>query len=729
MPMNDRHPDFKDPAPPCTGAQRGRAMAAWFVAAIGLVAATAAVAQGTSSATDTQGSSVGGPIRLRQPGTAGPTAPAPAALPGMNGPAGTAVLRPTEKVMPSEFEAFVQRLTFPLEIRRFGSELMTPADNAESIEVAETLPLVPPDYLIKPGDEIMLTIWGSVDADLRLQVDRSGRVSIPRVGPVLLAGVRYADLPATISQRVAQVFRNFQLSVSLGQLRGQRVYVTGFVTKPGSYSVSSLATVVQALLKAGGPSAAGSFRNIEIRRGTQRVAAFDLYEFLLGGDRSADRMLQGDDVIHVGPVGTQVALIGSVNRPAIFELKPGETALDLLRMGGGFSAVADRSRLAVERLDDRATVRIVQLALPASNGATLANGDVIRAFSAVDSALPVQRQNKRVRIEGEVLRPGEYVLPPESSIADALAAAGGLTDKAYVFGTEFSRESVRQTQQQNYDRALRDLETDLARNTSSQRSSNADEAASASSRDAANARLLVALRAQRPSGRIVLQLAPTSRELPPLALEDGDRLLIPPRPTTVGVFGSVFNAGSYLYSPQRTIDDYLRLAGSPTRGADKESIFVVRANGSVVSAQQQKHVFEGDDDDQRPQDHRKDAEDRVARQRPGGVDRLAKGVQRAGTDVAIDDTHTAKHQPPGARLTVRILILRGMDPRGPGQRGTSVRCIIHGRQGWFPTPQSGAAYITHPRNSTWPCRIGSAIPLTHTITAGRPFRARMAKSP
>jgi protein involved in polysaccharide export with SLBB domain len=490
---------------------------------------------------------------------------------------------PPAKIIPGEFEAFVQRLAEPVEIRRFGAELMTPADGAET---TDSLPLVPADYLIKPGDEIVLTIWGSVDADLRLLVDRSGRISIPRIGPVLVAGVRYADLPAVISQRVAQVFRNFQLSVSLGQLRGLRVYVTGFVAKPGSYSVSSLATVIQALLKAGGPSAAGSFRNIEIRRGNQRLANFDLYDFLLGGDRSADRMLQADDVIHVGPVGTQVALIGSVNRPAVFELKAGETVADLLRMAGGFSAVADRSRLSVERLDDRATVRIVQLALPASNSAPLANGDVLRAFSAVDSALPVQRQNKRVRVEGEVLRPGEYVLPPDTSIADALAAAGGLTDKAYPFGTEFNRESVRATQQQNYDRALRDLETDLARNTSAQRTSSADEAAAASARDTANARLVAALRAQRPSGRIVLQLHPTSRELPALTLEDGDRLLIPPRPTSVGVFGSVFNAGSYLYGEGRGVEEYLNLAGGPTRGADAGSTFVIRANGSVVSGRQ-----------------------------------------------------------------------------------------------------------------------------------------------
>jgi protein involved in polysaccharide export with SLBB domain len=483
----------------------------------------------------------------------------------------------------TEFESFVQRLAEPIEVRRFGTELMVPP---EGTDVSESLALVPPDYLIKPGDEFLLTIWGSVDADLRLVVDRSGRISIPRVGPVQVAGVRYADLPATIQQRVGQVFRNFQLSVSLGQLRGQRVYVTGFVAKPGAYNVSSLATVVQAILRAGGPSHAGSFRNVEIKRGGQRVATFDLYEFLLGGDRSADRMLQTDDVIQVGPIGTQVALIGSVNRPAIFELKPGETVADLLRMGGGYSAVADRSRLAVERLDDRATVHVVQLAMPSSMTTVLANGDVVRAFSAVDAALPMQLQNKRVRVEGEVSRPGDYVLPPASSIADALAAAGGMTPRAFVFGTEFNRESVRATQLVNYERALRDLETDLARNSATQRATNADEAAAVSARDNSNVRLVATLRAQRPTGRIVLQLQPDARDLPPLALEDGDRLYIPPRPSSVGVFGSVFNSGNYLYGEGRQVVDYLNLAGGPTRGADAGSAFVIRANGSVVSGRQ-----------------------------------------------------------------------------------------------------------------------------------------------
>lgn len=497
--------------------------------------------------------------------------------------------------VPGEFEQFVQRLVdqtpaakaVPQEarqrIRRFGAELMTQTGGTPA---ADYLPQVPADYLLSPGDEVLLTLWGSVDADLRLPVDRAGRINIPRVGSVMVAGVRYADLPAVIQARVAQVFRNFQLSVSLTQLRAIRVYVTGFTPRPGSYTVSALSTVVGALIRAGGPSAAGSFRDIELRRQGRTLARFDLYDLLLKGDRSGDLPLQAEDVVHVNAVGRQVALIGSVNKPAIFELKQGDTVQDVIRMAGGLTAVADRSRLGVEQLDQRGDSRIIEIRLPQAAGATPASGDVLRAFSLVETTPSAERQNKRVRVEGEVARPGDYIMPAKSTIADAIAVAGGLTPMAYLFGTEFERESVRITQQQNYERALRDLETEFVRVTTTQRAINADEAAVQQSRQASATRLVERLRAVRPTGRIVLQMNPAAPALPALALEDGDRLYVPTRPTTVGVFGSVFNAGSYLYSDQRRVEDYLHVAGGPTRGADTKSMFVLRANGSVVSAVQ-----------------------------------------------------------------------------------------------------------------------------------------------
>lgn len=514
-----------------------------------------------------------GPVRLRQ--TAVDSSAATASVAPQ--PPATEAQSSTAGAKRSEFESFVG-------LQRFGADLV----NELASGATDFSPVVPPEYIIQSGDEIQLTMWGSLDADLRLIVDRSGRINIARVGPVAVAGVRFADLRDVISKRVALVFKNFDLSASVGRLRGVRIYVTGFVQRPGAYSVAGLSTVLNAVMRAGGPASAGSFRNIELRREGKVIGTFDLYDLLLKGDRSGDRLVQPDDVILIAPSGAEVALRGSVNRQAVFELKAGETLKDVLRMAGGFSAVADRSRLSLERLDNRNDQRIVQIKLPAGESMPLQGGDVLRVFSGVESSLSIQRQNKRIRIEGEIANPGEFLLPPESTLADAVKAAGGLSPSAFVFGTTFTRVSVRASQQENYERALRDLETDLVRSAASQRVSSQDEALSAQTRAASNTRLLERLRAIKPSGRVVLQVAPDANDLPGLLLEDGDSILIPPQPSAVGVFGSVFNAGSYLFQNTRTLGEYVKLAGGPTKGADEASLFVVRANGQVVSSRQNK---------------------------------------------------------------------------------------------------------------------------------------------
>lgn len=616
--MSLRIPRFRARRFPVGWRAIGGAAVIWLAAAC----VPAAMAQTSSDAAGSYGSARGittrtadenGVVRLRDtPAADGARRGAPVA----GAPDDNATSPPP--YVPGEFELFVNRLAHTgasaprqagsasregrrgerdlrprdsegnaLTILRFGAELVTASRGMPQ----DYAPQVPPDYLVSPGDELVLALWGSVDANLRLVVDRAGRVTIPRVGAVLVSGVRYADLHSVIQQQVAQVFKNFQLSVSLGQLRSIRIYVTGFAAQPGSYTVSSLSTIVNALMRTGGPSAAGSFRDIGLYRAGKLVTTFDLYDLLLRGDKSRDRVLQAEDVIQIGAVGPQVALIGSVNKPGIFELKNDETVGDVIRMAAGFSAVADTSRLAVERLVDRDNVRMTQMSLPANAGDRPGNGDVLRAFSLVETVLPMQRQNKRIKVEGEVAHPGEFILPPSSTLNDALRVAGGITPHAFLFGTEFNRESVRVTQQENYERALRDLETQFTQSATTQRVTNADEAAAQNSRSQATSRLIDRLRSVKPTGRIVLQMPVDARSLPDLALEDGDRLYIPPRPTTIGVFGSVVNSGSYIYAAGQSTGDYLRLAGGATRGADVGGTFVLRANGTALSARQKSGWF------------------------------------------------------------------------------------------------------------------------------------------
>ena len=478
---------------------------------------------------------------------------------------------------PGEFERLATEANGGVPIRRFGHVLR----GGDAVRPSETPGRVPPGYVLQVGDEVSVTLWGSVDADWRVRIDRAGRAALPRVGPVPLAGSTAAELDGRVRARLERVFRGFEASFAVTDISPMRVHLTGFVEQPGEIVVPGLTTISQALALAQGPSAGGSWRRIRLIRDERTEAVFDFYALLAAGSKRDDLLLQPGDVLHVEAAGPQVALLGSVNRPAIFEFLPGDSVADVLRMAGGMSTVAARDRLQLERMGNRFSVGAVQLALPKDGSMLLADGDVLRAVSLVDTALPTMGRNKRVRVDGEVVRPGDYLLPPQATLADALAAAGGATAQAFLFGSELRRENVRLVQEQNFERALQQAEAEIAR-TASARAGRDGAAAS----DTAAQQQLARLRTRKPEGRMVLDLTPDASTLPPLPLEDLDQLHVPGRSQSVGVYGSVFNVGNFVHDGSRRLSDYLQRAGGPTAAADYRGVFVVRANGTVLSARQ-----------------------------------------------------------------------------------------------------------------------------------------------
>jgi protein involved in polysaccharide export with SLBB domain len=482
---------------------------------------------------------------------------------------------------PSEFERLATDANGGRAVRRLG----TVASREGGLAALETPARVPPHYVVQVGDEVSVTLWGSVDAQWLLRVDRAGRLTLPRVGPTPVSGAKASELESMLRARLERVFKNFELAVAVTDLSPVRVHITGFVERPGDYVVPGLTTISGAIAQAQGPAGGGSFRRIRLLRDDAVVTTFDLYSLLSEGRRRDDAMLQPGDVLYVEAAGPQVAVLGSVNRVAVFEFLPGETVADVLRLAGGYSSVAERKAVTLERLRERTGVGAVQLAMPDDGSQRLSDGDILRVKSQLAaSGGPSQLRNKRVVVEGEVRSPGEYLLPANATLADALAAAGGATPNAFLFGTSLRRESVRTTQEANYDKALRELETDFARNASQRPGQ--DTNGNPVDAEAQSRQLLARLRARRPEGRVVLDLTPQATALPALELEDGDRIQLPPGNQSVGVFGSVFNAGSFLLDSGRRLGDYIQRAGGPTSGADYDAAFVVRANGSVLSARQ-----------------------------------------------------------------------------------------------------------------------------------------------
>jgi protein involved in polysaccharide export with SLBB domain len=570
------------------------------------------------------------------------------------------------------------------------------------------------DYVIGPGDELLIRAWGQIDLDIHARVDRNGAIYVPKVGNLNVAGLRYDQVQEFLKAHIGRIYQNFDLNVTLGELRSIDVFVVGQARRPGRYTVSSLSTLANAVFSSGGPSPSGSMRHIELKRGKNMVTDFDLYDLLLKGDKSKDVLLLPEDVIYISPIGPQVALGGQVNVPAIYELKTETSLGEVLQLAGGLSTTADGAKVYIEEIKNRKDRSIEEVKLdPAGlahplkdgdilnfslisprfeNSVTLrgnvaspgrypwhegmrvddlipnreflitseywkqqnainlqaqasggrpsselndvkrnapeinwdyavvqrmstrdlstellpfnlgkavlehdesANlplqaGDIVTIFSQTDLRVPREQQTKLVRLEGEFSAAGIYRVRPGEKLQDLVIRTGGLASSAYLYASVFTRESTRAQQQERLDMVIAQTERDIARQAaqSAQNAKTADEAAAAKAAVEAQRASLDKLRQLRADGRIVLNLHPNDENveaIPEIPLEDGDIFYVPSRPIVVSVVGDVYNQGSFLQQPGKTVLTYLRNAGGPTRNADKGRIFVVRANGAVVS--------------------------------------------------------------------------------------------------------------------------------------------------
>jgi protein involved in polysaccharide export with SLBB domain len=639
---------------------------------------------------------------------------------------------------------------------------------------------VPADYQINTGDEIFVRAWGSVDISYRAVVDRNGDIYIPRVGQIHVVGTRFQDLRNVINAAISQVFRNYQLNVSLGQLRSIQIFVVGQAKRPGSYTVSSLSTLLNALFATGGPTIKGSLRTIELRRNDHVVTTMDLYDLLLRGDKSKDMALQPGDVIYIPPVSRLAAVAGSVNNPAIYEIKDETTLNDLLNLAGGLSTTAAGQRVLVERITNKLVrsvdqfnldpeglrhlikdgdlVNVLPLSKRFDNAITLRGnvavpgrypyhegmrikdlipdrqslltyqywwnqtvllnqererdermsrdagsssevsrspsqpsqdqqrqqqgpdlmaqspatkytppgmvpapsagidrgvnvsrgrtqetlhseirrtapdinweyavimrlnendltselipfnlrraidepdsdqnvalkpGDVITIFSQADLQVPVEQQSKYVRIEGEFKQAGVYKVQSGETLRQLVSRIGGLSPRAYLFGSVFTRESTRIAQQRKMDEAVNRLSQEVERSASirAQNLSSPEEGLGFATRIDSQRRLVENLRQVRATGRIVLNLRPDASnvtDLPDIVLEDGDRLFVPYAPSTVTVLGAVYNENDFIWKSGQRVRDYLRQSGGATRSADTGHVYVIRADGSVRGKQ------------------------------------------------------------------------------------------------------------------------------------------------
>jgi polysaccharide export outer membrane protein len=648
----------------------------------------------------------------------------------------------------SEFQQLVANSTgrnLPI----FGASLF--GGSPSTFAPVDDIP-VTPDYTVGPGDQIHVQAFGNVSLQETYGVDRTGSIFIPQVGTLHVAGMRFSDLHDYLRSEFGRVFRNFDLTVSMGQLRSIPIFVLGQANFPGRFTIGSLSTLLNALFASGGPTGQGSLRDLQVKRDGKTIVHFDLYDLLLRGDKSKDIRLEPGDIIFIPQIGPQVAISGSVSNPAIYELHGETTVKQLVDLAGGYTNVAATASARLERIYEHTERSILDLDLKASATTELHNGDivtiapilsrfkdavtlrgnvanpgryvwhegmrmldlipsrdalvtrnyydkvnqlgsipnqasngdksgelgvrsgiapagstggggggasssapvaaaladsgstfgaandvvlpapdidwsyavisrqskvdlttslvtfspgklflegdqtqniellpgdVVTIFSKADIRVPVRQQTRFVHLEGEFAAPGTYSLLPGETLRQLLRRVGGLTQDAYLFASQFTRESTRRLEAQR----LQDFADTLSAQVSAEniRLANSSFGATDPAAATADARLAVErLRRVQPQGRIVLSMLPDSRGIdgvPDLALEDGDRFIVPRTPSSVAVQGQVYNANAFLFERGRRVSGYLHQAGGPDRLADKKRMFVVRADGSVYSQQ------------------------------------------------------------------------------------------------------------------------------------------------
>jgi polysaccharide biosynthesis/export protein len=290
---------------------------------------------------------------------------------------------------------------------------------------------VPIDYVVGPGDTFNIQLYGNEVASYSLTVGRDGRINFPKLGPILVSGMGFDAARAALEQRVAKQLMGTQVSVTMGDLRSIRVFVLGEAEKPGSYTVSGLSTMTNALFVSGGVKEIGSLRNIQLKRNGQLISVLDLYDLLLHGNTSGDRQLMPGDVIFIPPIGSTAMVYGAVRRPAIYELKNEKTAEQLIEMAGGLSPDADDKLAQLQRItaSHLREMRNIDLATSQGRSTELVNGDQLR--------VPANRPTleNSVVVSGDVFRPGAYQFRPGLRLSDILGSFDELqptADRHYV---------------------------------------------------------------------------------------------------------------------------------------------------------------------------------------------------------------------------------------------------------------------------------------------------------
>ncbi len=284
-------------------------------------------------------------------------------------------------------------------LKPFGYDLF--AAEPSTFAPAAHIP-IPVDYVVGPGDNVIVQLYGKDNATYELQISREGVLNFPEIGPISINGLNFSELKARLNELVAEQMIGIKASITMGALRSMQIFVLGEAHRPGAYTVSALSTITHALFVSGGVNSLASLRNIQLKRKGKVIQNFDLYDLLLKGDTSKDERLQPGDVVFIPPVKYTAGISGAVKRPAIYEFKSSINAAELVKMAGGYTPTAFPSVSKIDRINAQGERTIIDLDLKKNKKKPIRVGDVLHVHSILD------RIENTISVRGHVHRPGGF---------------------------------------------------------------------------------------------------------------------------------------------------------------------------------------------------------------------------------------------------------------------------------------------------------------------------------
>lgn len=323
-------------------------------------------------------------------------------------------------ILQDSFQISVQIRT-GLFLNRFGYDLF---NNSNSFTSNDNLP-ASNNYILGPGDQISIKAWGSIDINYTAQVDKQGNIFIPKVGQVSLVGIKASNLDTYLKSKVGRIYRDFSLSASVNKIGSIQIVIAGFANKPGSYTISSLSTLTNAIFATGGPSSQGSLRHIQLKRNGIVIADYDMYDLLLNGNDSTDIRLLSGDVVYIRPVGPQAAIYDGVKVPGIYEVRHGETVKDIIRFAGGYTFDNNRKQLIIEKIMEHTKIDVQNFTLAEGLTQPLENAEILHFFKMPN------RYNDAIVLIGNVANPSRFNWHKGITIKDIIPQKDTLLTKSF----------------------------------------------------------------------------------------------------------------------------------------------------------------------------------------------------------------------------------------------------------------------------------------------------------